>query len=196
MQSLSAPDLADAAAEAVRALIAESERAQPSHGLDALEETAFQDSLARELVTRGLEVEREVRYPVHRRRDKKSQGFRCDFVIGRDEPEPWWIELKLVAQFNESGPNKRFRSVVRRAAVDDVVKLACDPDVPRRALLLVLHTASTQDSEQGVLAFASRCADEGLPIEVPRVRHVPLVDRLGNRDCALALVPVGGLAPR
>jgi hypothetical protein len=192
----SAPELADAAADAVRAIHDQAEAEQPHHGIDSFDERAFQQALAVTLDSQGFEVEREVRYPVHGRREKRSEGFRCDFVVGPAGDAPWWVELKTVAQFSEAGVNRRFRSVLQRAAVDDVVKLACDPQLPRRAVLLVLHTQSEQIGDEGVLAFAHRCADEGLPIEVPRVRHVALLDRLGNRDCSVALVPVGDLSMR
>src|SRR5690606_6937738 len=91
-----------------------------------------------------------------------------------------WLELKRVAQHVELAAVGDFVGRLARAATADIAKLASDRGISRGALLLVVHARDEASGDAAVRAFAHRCLDDGLPIELPYLRHVPLLDRMGN----------------
>ncbi len=187
------PDLADVAAGALAAEAAARLSEQAVHDVDALLELGLQDLLAEAFLSRGFLVERERRYPIHARRKRKSEGLRCDFVLslpGAGEDEVVWLEVKRASQHVELLESAGLGGHLHRVATADIAKLASDAGVRRGALLLLLHAKEEAAGEAAVRAFAHRCLDEGLPIELPYVRQVPLMDRMGNAVTTVALIPV------
>lgn len=190
---LSWPDLADTAAKALATEVEGRREQQAVQDLDSLDELPLQDLLEKAFTAAGLVVEREQRYPIHRARKKKSEGLRCDLVLslpGASDDERVWLEVKRASQHVELEPTAGFGARLHRAASADVAKLAADRGVRRGALLLVLHVRDAAVGEAAVTSWAHRCLDEGLPIDLPYVRHVDLMERMGNAVSTLALVPV------
>lgn len=187
------PDLADIAAGALGSEAAARALEQAIDDLDALKERPLQDLLAAAFTSSGLEVERERRYPIHEGRKRKSEGLRCDLVLslpGASENEAVWLELKRFSQHVELEATAGFGGRLHRAAASDLAKLAADRGVRRGGLLLIVHARDAAAGEAAVTTFAHRCLDEGLPLELPYLRQVPLMDRVGNAVSTIALVPV------
>lgn len=190
---ISWPELADVAAAVLAAEADARAREQAVTDVDGLLERSLQDLLADGFAARGFLVERERRYPIHEARRRKSEGLRCDLVLSRPgaaSDEGVWLEVKRAAQHVELSASAGFGGRLHRAATTDIAKLAADVGVRRGALLLVVHAADAHAGEAAVTTWAHRCLDEGLPIELPYVRQLPLMNRMGNAVSTLALVPV------
>ncbi len=202
-------------ADAVEAgLVGEAERLDAEHavsGLDALEEVDLHPLLAASLTRAGYGVHREQRYPAHRKRSKRSEGERCDFVLtpnGRalaspgqaptlfDPPDAvaledaFWLEVKVVAQFTGEGPNHNYTSQFLAPAQKDIRKLFKDPHAHHAGLLIVLFSQDERVAEHDLAAWLSRGLAHDLPVESPSLREFAITDRLGNALCALALYPI------
>lgn len=207
----SGADLADALIEGLGRLETGLAREQAVQGLDAMDEVDLHPHLAAMLQGAGLGVEREVRYPAARAIRRRSEGRRCDLVLTPDarelhdpdeaatlfdDPdavaleEAFWLEIKTVAQFSEAGANTTWASELLSSVRDDVAKLAADPALHHKALLIVLHAAGDEIIEHDLGVWQDRCLEKGLPIGAPWRRRMPLLDRLGNTVCAVALYPV------
>ena len=202
-------------ADAVEAgLVGEAERLDAEHavsGLDALEEVDLHPLLAAALTRAGYGVHREQRYPAHRKRSKRSEGERCDFVLtpnGRalgapdqaptlfDPPDAvaledaFWLEVKVVAQFTREGPNHNYTSQFLAPAQKDIRKLFKDPHTHHGGLLIVLFSQDERVAEHDLAAWLSRGLAHDLPVGSPSLREFAITDRLGNALCALALYPI------
>jgi hypothetical protein len=183
-------------------------------GLDALDELALHAILADSLAEAGYGVHREQRYPADRGRRRESEGERCDLVLTPDgrplrepdakatlfdrldavEPdEAFWLEVKLVSQFTEEGPNRNYASQLLSTVRRDVMKLSKDPDILRAGILIVLFVRDAIVAEHDLGVWQDRCLQRGLPIGAPSVRTLPMIDRLGNGVCAIAIYPVSHL---
>jgi hypothetical protein len=207
----SGADLADALIQGLGHFEANLAREQAVQGMDALDEVDLHPHLAAMLQRAGFGVVREVRYPAARAIRRKSEGRRCDLVLTPDDrplhdpdaaatlfddPEAvqlddaFWLEVKTVAQFNETGANATWASELLSSVRNDVAKLAADPALHHKGLLIVLHAASDEVIEHDLGVWQDRCLEKGLPIGAPWRRRMPLLDRLGNTVCAVALYPV------
>jgi hypothetical protein len=177
-------------------------------GLDALGEVSLHPHLAGALRAAGLGVDRERRYPQVQGRRRRSEGTRCDLVVTAEdrplrdlrheaplfeegravaEEEAVWLEVKVIPQHLPGGANHRYAAEILRPPRADVCKLSKDAGVRRAGLLLLLFTADRQVAEHDLRAWSQRALDRGLEIESPHVRHVDILDRLGNRVCTVAL---------
>lgn len=111
--------------------------------------------------------------------------------IGADEA--YWLEVKAVGQhcYTEDvpGPNRGYAGELMAAAAD-LVKLSRDPRIVHGGLLLVLFTEDEATSRHDLGVFVHRCLDKDLAIETPTTVRAPIDDRIGNRVCTVALVPV------
>jgi hypothetical protein len=118
--------------------------------------------------------------------------------IGTAPEEAFWLEIKLVGQFCFSaglpGPNRAYASELLTIAPADIPKLARDPRIVHAGLLLVLLTADRDVADHDLAALMHRCLDRGLPVSSPALVRLPLVDRIGNGLCTVAVVPVRGAA--
>ena len=72
----------------------------------------------------------------------------------------------------------------------DARKLAEDPQIRQAGVLLILFTVDrpTADHDLGVWSIGARA--RGLPISPREQRDLPIVDRIGNRLCTVALFPI------
>ncbi|HEY8379737.1 MAG TPA: hypothetical protein VIK91_24770 [Nannocystis sp.] len=204
-------DLADALASGLRGAAAEVELEQAVRGLDALGELELHPLLRSALRARGYGVAAEVRFPRDCGLRRRSEGARCDMVVtpdGRPLAEPngqlglftapdavalsdaAWIEVKVVAQYGERGPNRAYAAALQRPVWKDIQKLAADPDIRHAAVLLVLFTADAEIAAHDLDAWSARASLQGLPLLPREQRPLPIGDRLGNRLCTVALFPL------
>lgn len=206
-------DVADALALGLARVSEEDRLAQSVRGLDSLAEVQLQSLLADILACAGYGIEREQRYLGQRSRLRRSEGQRCDLVLtphGRSleqeeaaatlfalpgavaPADALWLEVKVVAQFTEEGPNRAYASDLQQPVRQDIAKLAQDSLIAHAAVLLVLFTAEQATATHDLEVWQQRCRDRGLEVAHPYVRHVPIVDRLGNAFCTVALFRVRG----
>jgi hypothetical protein len=113
---------------------------------------------------------------------------------GADPLEALWIEVKVVHQFHlfDGGvrANPAYSSMLLREATADVRKLAKEPGIGAAAMLLVMFAESLDTGAHDLKVWRDRCALRGLATSAPFGHRFPIADRLGNRACAVELVPV------
>lgn len=204
-------DLADALAAGLAGAAADVELEQAVRGLDARGELELHPLLRSALRARGYGVAAEVRFPRDRGLRRRSEGVRCDMVVtpgGRPLAEPGaqlglfaapdavalgdaaWIEVKVVAQHGERGPNRAYAAALQRPVWKDIDKLAADPELRHAAALLVLFTEDAAVAGHDLDEWSARASLHGLPLLPREQRSVAIGDRLGNRLCTLALFPL------
>lgn len=209
----SLPEIADALQRGLQARSQADRQAQAVRGLDSLSELQFHAVIDASLRESGYAVHREQRYPIARGRRRRSEGERCDFVLcppGRPlveeesvstlfaperstEPgQALWLEVKVVAQFTEEGANVSYASALQQPVRQDVAKLARAAAIDHAAVLLVLFTAGVEVARHDIEVWQNRCAQRGSPVQPPYLRHIEIVDRLGNACCTIALFRIKG----
>lgn len=108
--------------------------------------------------------------------------------------DAYWIEVKLVGQFcytaGVPGPNRTYASELVRLPQGDIAKLAREAAILHSGLLLILFTADEETATHDLGVFMHRCLDRKLPVESPSAVRFAISDRIGNRACTVALVPV------
>lgn len=183
-------------------------------GLDGLDELRLHPIIAESLHGAGYGVFRERRYPRDRVHPRRSVGERCDVVVTRggaplrepdqrddertlfDPPdavpldEACWLEVKTVPQHLAEGPNDRYAAELLQPLRRDVRKLAADRGIRHRALVLVLFTDDESTAQHDLAAWERQAIDRGLSFAPPCVRHLAIVDRIGNRTCTVAVYGV------
>lgn len=106
--------------------------------------------------------------------------------------EAFWLEVKVVGQFCHTsgvpGPNRQYASQLRRAGTDDLKKLAADRAIVHGGLLVVLFADSEATARHDLGVIIDRCATAGHLRTTPLHASVPILDRIGNRACSLALL--------
>lgn len=188
-------------------------REQAVRGLDSLNELQLHAVLESILVEAGFGVQREQRYPVARGRRRRSEGERCDFVLTppgcpltKEEAvatlfapahttaasQALWLEVKVVAQFTEEGGNRSYASELQHPVRRDAVKLAREEAIEHAALLLVLFTDHPRTAQHDLEVWEKRSEERGVSIRGRYLRHVDVLDRLGNSCCTIALLRVKG----
>lgn len=209
----STAELVEAIEAGLRQRARDDDLEQAVYGFDALDELAMHPLIAGALRTCGCSVYREVRYPQDQRHAKKSKGKRCDFVLTpKDQPlrdpeqagtlfdtpdacdfeQAYWLEMKLVAQFEKTGPFRHYSKELLAPVPKDVRKLWSDGAIFHAGLLLILLTADQHIAEHDLSAWYTRCLERGYPVAAPATRHVAITDRLGNGCCTVALFSVRG----
>jgi len=184
---------------------------QASHGIDSWSELELHAVLAAAFVSAGYFVAREQRYPGDRTKKQRTSGRRCDLVVTADGPlllegaQPdlfalpsvgassgAWIEVKVLKQFRAGKANVGWAQSLLTPPTVDVGKLAFDPGLGMRVLLMLLFTASTEVSEHDFGVWRDVVVGRGLPLSSTMLRHLPIVDRRGNRFCTMAFNVVDG----
>jgi hypothetical protein len=207
----SAADIADALHDAIRERTADDDRAQAVLGIDALDELSLHPILHAGLRRAGFGVYPEERYPSDRGKRRRSEGERCDIVLTPDDralaapdvqatlfapadavelSDAFWLEVKVVTQATEEGGNPRYAAELMEPVRRDVRKLAREALIRHGAVALVLFTADAAVAEHDLRIWQAACVERDLPIEAPRLRSLPLTDRIGNGHCAVAVYPV------
>ncbi len=204
-------DIADAIEAGLAARIDLDRRSQAVRGVDALDEVALHPLLADALTAAGFGVHREVRYPAARRKRSRAEGRRCDLVLapeGRplqdpaaaatlfDDPtataldEAFWLEVKVVSQFSENGPNTSWSSELLGTVRKDIAKLAGDADILHAGLLLVLWVEHESIASHDLEVWQNRCLAQGFPISSASERRLELQDRIGHTCGVARIYPV------
>ncbi len=191
--------LADALAAGLGRAADAIELEQAVHGLDACGELELHPVFQAALRDAGHGVFPEQRFPRDRSRRKRSAGARCDLVVTPDAGTPLddaalgealWIEIKVVAQFRQAGPNRGYARALQSPVWKDVEKLASDPAIVHGLVVLILFTADAATADHDLDVWRTRATERGLHLW-PRVqRSLPIGDRLGNRLCTVALFPL------
>ncbi len=208
-------DIAQAVSDGLRrrALLEDDEQAV--YGFDALAELGLHPLVHEALAAAGWGVFPEQRYPCDRESGKKSLGRRCDVVLTpspnlplRDpeitgtlfesgaavDPEnAYWLEVKCVAQFETSGPFRRYAAEMLSPVASDIKKIWNDSKIRHGGLLLLLFTVDQAIAEHDVLAWHDRCLRKGYPIGPPSLRGFAINDRIGNGWCQVAVFTVRGM---
>jgi len=110
--------------------------------------------------------------------------------------DAFWLEVKVVAQHGLTdgvlGPNRSYAAELSRGPIADLAKLAADERVVHAAALVVLFTDTQATAQHDLSILLHKCLDRELPVCSPVLRHVPVLDRLGNAVCTVCLVGVRG----
>src|SRR5580692_7368723 len=127
----SVPELAEIVAAALLARAHGDDLEQAVYGFDALDELGLHPLIQGAFRGAGLGVWPEQRYPEDQRHPKRSEGKRCDIVLtpeglplrdplirdtlfdalpACDPQGAYWLEVKTVAQYETSGPFRRYSS--------------------------------------------------------------------------------------
>ncbi|MBL9140372.1 MAG: hypothetical protein JNK53_00775, partial [Phycisphaerae bacterium] len=64
------------------------------------------------------------------------------------------------------------------------------PEVRHAMLALVLFARAEADGRAHLLEWERALRAEGLPIDTPRIRALPIADRIGHSACLVAVVAV------
>jgi hypothetical protein len=184
--------VADALFTALAEAHARIELEQSRRGLDAYDEVELHPLFAASLIAAGFSCAREQRYPSAAEKKKRSAGPRCDLVVGDGgaDDDRLWIEVKVAARFKPGGR----AGGSARIAWRDVLKLAGEETLRRRAVLLVLFTEDERVAAADLEAWRALGRARGLLLDAPVVHARPIVDRYGNGAVAAALFPIAGLA--
>ncbi len=207
-------DIVEAVTAGFARRLAEEDAAQEVYGIDALDELRLHPIIAQSLEQAGMGAWREQRYPGHWHKARKSHGLRCDLVLTPDrlpirDPDvrgtlfdarpacdpsaAYWLEIKTVAQFETSGPFKRYAAELLSPVANDVKKIWSDGVIQHGGLLIVLFTATQETAEHDLAVWHERCLRKGFPVGPPAVRGLPVNDRIGNAWCTLAVFGVRGV---
>lgn len=184
---------------------------QAVHGLDVLRELDLHPTLHAALRAAGYGVSPEQRFPRDRVKRRRSEGVRCDLVVtpgglplADDAPQlglfapartvalvdALWLEVKTVAQHHPSGPHRGYAAALQSPVWRDVRKLVGDPQIHHAGVLLVLFSESREVADHDLDVWARGARLRGLPISPREQRDLPIVDRVGNRLCTVALFPI------
>ncbi|MCX5659867.1 MAG: hypothetical protein NTW19_09115 [Planctomycetota bacterium] len=214
MNAWSPADLVDIVAQALLERAHADDLEQAVYGFDSLDELGLHPLIQEAFRREGMGVWPEQRYPDDRERTKRSEGKRCDVVLTQaglpirdplvkgtlfdeapacDPQDGYWLEIKTVAQFESTGPFRRYSAELLNAVAKDVRKLWGDGIITTSGLLLVLFTASREIAEHDLAAWHRKCLDRGYPIGSPAVRGIAITDRIGNQWCSAAIFGVRGL---
>ncbi len=208
-------DIAEAVCDGLQKRAAQEEAEQAVYGFDALPELGLHPLIHQALAAAGWGVFPEQRYPSDRQQSKKSHGQRCDAVLTpspslplRDpditgtlfengpaiDPEnAYWLEIKSVAQFETTGPFRRYAAEMLSPVTRDITKIWNDGHIRHGGLLLLLFTVDQATAQHDVLAWHRRCLDKGHPVGPPVLRGLAINDRIGNAWCQIAVFTVRGM---
>lgn len=110
--------------------------------------------------------------------------------------DAFWLEVKVVAQHGLSdgvlGPNRSYAAELSRGPLADLAKLAADERIIHAASLVVLFSDTEATAKHDLSILLHKCLDRELPVSSPVLRHVPVLDRLGNSVCTVCLIGVRG----
>ena len=104
--------------------------------------------------------------------------------------DAYWLEVKLIAQNTEEGPNRSYTSQLLSGAGKDITKMSRDRGIRHGGLLLILFTEDALVAAHDLCAWEDRCLETGLAIGTPADRTFALANRNGHTSCHCALYPV------
>ena len=197
------------------------EAEQAVYGFDAWPELTYHPLLADAYAAAGWGAHRECRFPSDWQKRRKTHGERCDLVLTRggrplqeagrnaEDPAPlfiaadpslqpvpassaFWLEVKLVAQFEVGGAFRRYAAELGQVVVKDLKKLRNDPLIRHAGLLLILQTANEARADRDLSLWLSKAESDGWPVDTVVPGGFPINDRIGNAWCSVTLVGVCG----
>ena len=209
-------DIADAVVEGLTARARADDLEQAVYGFDALDELGLHPLIHESLRATGWGVWPEQRYPADMLKPRRSEGKRCDVVLGRDptvaglrDPlvkgtlfddvpaldadEAYWLEIKSVAQHETGGPFGRYSAELLSCVTEDVKKIWSDGVIRHGGLLLVMFTESQAVAEHDLAVWHRTCLERGYPVGPPAMRGLPITDRIGNAWCSVSVFGVRGV---
>ncbi len=211
----STSELADAIADGLQARARADDLEQAVYGFDHLDELGLHPLVQAALRNAGYGVWPEQQYPADWCRPRRSEGKRCDVVItgAPDQPlrdpavkhtlfdtpravdaeQAYWLEIKSVAQFETTGPFRRYSAELFSPVTGDIKKLWTDGFICFAGLLLILFTAQPETADHDLIAWHRRCLERGHPVAAPAVRGFPITDRIGNAYCAVSVFGIRGV---
>ncbi|MDX1565023.1 MAG: hypothetical protein R3236_06430 [Phycisphaeraceae bacterium] len=203
--------IADAVADAFEHESQHLDDEQSVYGLDALDEKRLHPLIQHGLLLEGFGVWAEQAYP-SQRQGPAHAARRCDLVLTPTDQAPlenpnqeptlfsppettppeqaFWLEVKTTSQNTVEGPNRRYESDLRTAAVADLVKLRSDPLIFHAGLLLILFTETRADAERDLQRWLRLVHESGHPVGGPAVRGMDLPQRSGHGHMAFGLFPI------
>lgn len=114
---------------------------------------------------------------------------------GVEPEEAYWLELKVVGQFTYvdgvPSANRSYGSDLVRSLWADLKKLSREARIRFGGAMMILFTDGRATAEHDLSLALHRCLDKGVEMRTPIVRHIEIGERIGNRACAVVLVPKG-----
>jgi hypothetical protein len=175
---------------------------QAVRGIDCLTENELRDRIRESLIAADIQAVHEERYPDAKCIERQKYGHRCDLVLlPSDTPSDlkgdpdwcaagYWLEIKRVSQFLESGPNWWYEHALLEAIPQDIYKLAKDSKIFYAGLVLILFSANSQSGNYDLKIWKQRAMEKGCPVGVPRIHQFSITNRLGNEHAFIALFPL------
>jgi hypothetical protein len=171
---------------------------QAVRGIDYLTENELRDWIRGAFSSREILVTQEQRYPDAQPLARLTEGCRCDFVLLRSNLNSgdlqaktgYWLEVKRLAQFLESGPNWWYEHALLQTIPQDIYKLANDSKLFYAGLLLILFVATQDSGFHDLMEWKRSAIAKGCPIGVPRIHNFSINNRLGNGHAFVALFPL------
>ena len=185
---------------------------QVVYGFDDWKELQLHKIICSGFSETGYGVWPEQRYPAHWHKRRKNEGLRCDIVLTENclpikDPElaktlfgdavesvhaedAYWMEIKVVKQFNKGERNHRYASELKQPVKADVIKIGQDNRLMHGGLLLVLFTCDEITGKRDISNWLQMIVKLQLSISTPETIGFPIVDRTGNGWCTVALFDV------
>jgi hypothetical protein len=171
-------------------------------GVDGLNEAELQQRISETLNSQNVVAVKEARYPAARAIERLNHGKRCDLLLFSDSEDlqlvsqvdadkiGYWLEIKRVAQFLESGPNWYYERTLLEILPQDVFKLANDPKIFYAGLLVILFTSNASIGKRDLHTWKCHAMSHGCPVGIPRICDFSIRNRIGNEHVIVALFPI------
>ena len=171
-----------------------------TRGIDCLGEAELQRHIFDALRSRNVTAVKEARYPAAHAIEHLNYGNRCDLLLFHESESSqpqldahkvgYWLEIKRVAQFLESGPNWYYERTLLETLPQDIFKLANDPTIFYAGLLVILFTSNGFSGNRDLQIWKRHAVSHGCPVGVPRICDFSITNRIGNEHVCVALFPL------
>ncbi len=194
--------LVESACSALVNLAGELDFENATRGIDCLNELDLQHRISETLNLHNVVAVKEARYPAAHIIERLNHGKRCDLLLFHDSKDlelvsqfdankiGYWLEIKRVAQFLESGPNWHYERTLLETLPQDVFKLANDPEIFYAGLLVILFTSNPSMGKRDLQTWKCHAMSRGCPVGIPRICDFSISNRIGNEHVFVALFPV------
>ena len=175
---------------------------QVVRGIDLATESELREPIRQALLANQVVAIQEERYPDAQCIERLNHGVRCDLLLlpsgtpseVNNDLDLWrtgyWLEIKRVAQFLESGPNWWYESTLLEKIPKDIYKLASDSRIFYAGLLLVLFAATPESGYHDLKVWKQCAIEKGCPVGVPRIHDFRINNCLGNGHAFITLFPL------
>ena len=195
-------NLVELACSALASAAREFDLENATRGVDCLNEVELQQRISETLNSQNVVAVKEARYPAARIIERLNRGKRCDLLLFHDSEDlrlvpqldtakiGYWLEIKRVAQFLESGPNWHYERTLLETLPQDVFKLANDPKIFYAGLLVILFTSHASIGKRDLHTWKYQAMSRGCPVGIPRICDFSITNRIGNEHVIVALFPI------